>query len=44
MVIACDTEAANCDEWVVDTGAGVHVCTDWAVFTSMKEDTLMFVG
>ncbi|KAE8913790.1 hypothetical protein PF005_g24125 [Phytophthora fragariae] len=44
MAIACDTEAANCDEWVVDTGAGVHVCTDWTVFTSMKEDTLMFVG
>ncbi|KAE8981750.1 hypothetical protein PR003_g17828 [Phytophthora rubi] len=44
MAMACDTEVVNCDEWMVDTGAGVHVCSDWTAFTSMKEDTLTFVG
>ncbi|KAE8964363.1 hypothetical protein PR001_g29075, partial [Phytophthora rubi] len=44
MVTMSDASTAPCDEWMVDTGAGVHVCTDWSAFASMKEDTLTFVG
>ncbi|KAF4146959.1 gag-polypeptide of LTR copia-type, partial [Phytophthora infestans] len=32
------------DEWMIDTGAGVHVCNGWTAFTSLQEDTMSFVG
>ncbi|KAE8886485.1 hypothetical protein PF003_g29613 [Phytophthora fragariae] len=40
-VHSCD---ANFDEWMVDTGAGVHVCTDWSAFSSLREDSVSFIG
>ncbi|KAE9013386.1 hypothetical protein PR002_g14521 [Phytophthora rubi] len=40
-VHSCDV---NYDEWMVDTGAGVYVCTDWEAFSNLQEDSLTFVG
>lgn len=39
-----NSDDSNYDEWMIDNGAGFHVCTDWAVFTLMKENTLTFVS
>ncbi|KAG3136631.1 hypothetical protein PI126_g17734 [Phytophthora idaei] len=44
MIMTNDSGTTNCDDWMADTGAGVHVCTDEADFSSMEKDTLTFVG
>ncbi|KAG2896134.1 hypothetical protein PC117_g23078 [Phytophthora cactorum] len=43
MVMSVD-DSTLCDEWMIDIGAGVHVCNDWTAFTSLQEDTMSFVG
>ncbi|KAG3198851.1 hypothetical protein PC128_g5718 [Phytophthora cactorum] len=43
MVLSSE-DAGQCDECMIDTGAGVHVCTNWSAFTSLQEDTMSFVG
>ncbi|KAG3001468.1 hypothetical protein PC121_g20096 [Phytophthora cactorum] len=43
MVMSVD-DSTFCDEWMIDTGAVVHVCNDWTAFTSLQKDTMSFVG